>query len=178
MNADAAGAAYLDSLQSDKGAIVKKELNRMFARHKSKRRLAKEAEDAEESHHRQLQTEAVAAIERVIGPALQSLSEELKGRGHEAGVSLLLTNDSSPSAHLSFRIADDPHGPENASRLSFATTAAEDSFEVTAEVWGREGREPLAGKAARRETRTIPNVNADWVTARAVAFVGCVLDRA
>jgi hypothetical protein len=157
---------------------VKKELNEMFTRHKAKMRLAEEAEAAEKSYHRELQTQAVAAIESVIGPALQSLSEELKGRGHEADVFLLLSNDSSPSAHLSFRIANDPHGPANASRLSFDTTAAEDSFEVTAEIWGREGREPFVGKAARRESKSIPNVSDAWVKARAVAFVGYVLDRA
>jgi len=159
---------------------VKDELSKLLKGHRAKRRLEKDVEDAEEKGHQAFQALAVNAIEKVIAPALQALSQELKGHGHEADVLLLVGTDSFPSAHLSFRIIDqdDPQDSASASRLSFSTTTSQDMFEVRTEIWGREGKETSLSNTGKPEARRIAEVDADWVTAQGLSFVSCVLDRA
>jgi len=158
---------------------MKDELNKLLKDHFAKRRQEKDVEDAEEKSHQEFQALAVDAIEKVIAPALKALSQELKGHGHEADVSLLVGTDSYPSVHLSFRIVDrdDPHDPANASRLSFSTTTSQDKFEVRTEIWGREGKE-AGSNAGKPEAKPIAEVDAEWVTAQGLSFVSCVLERA
>lgn len=158
---------------------MKDELSKLLHDHVAKRRREKDVEDAEEQDHQAFQALAVGAIEKVIAPALKALSQELKGHGHEADVSLLVGTDSYPSVHLSFRIVDQdgPDDPVSASRLSFSTTTSQDNFEVRTEVWGREGKETCSN-TGNPEARPIAKVDAEWVTAQGLAFVRCVLDRA
>jgi hypothetical protein len=158
---------------------MKDKLDKLFKDHIAKRRREQDVEDAEEKDHREFQVLAVDAIEKVIAPSLNALSRELKGHGHEAEVSLVVGADSYPSAHLSFRIGDrdDPHGAASASRLSFSTTASQSKFEITTEIWGREGREQ-GGRSGKLGSRPIAEVDAEWVTAQGLSFVSSVLDRA
>jgi len=158
---------------------MKDELDKLLKSHVAKRRLEKDVEDAEEQGHQAFQALAVNTIENVIAPALQALCQELKGHGHEAGVSLLVGLDSYPSAHLSFLIVDqdDSSGAASASRLSFSTTSSQDKFEVKTEIWGREGKE-AGSNSGKPEARPIAEVDAEWVTAQGLAFVSSVLDRA
>ena len=158
---------------------MKDELKKLLNDHSAKRRREQDIEDAEEKGHQDFKVLAVDAIEKVIAPSLTALSQELKGHGHEASVSLLVGADSYPSAHLSFRIVDrdDPTGAASASRLSFSTTSSQDKFEVTTEIWGREGKES-GSHSGKPEARPIAAVDAEWVTAQGLSFVGCVLERA
>ena len=159
---------------------MKDKLSQMLKDHSARRRLEKDVEDAEETGHQEFQARAVVVIEKVIAPALKALSQELKSHGHDAAVSLLVGTDSYPSAHLSFRIVDrdNPEGPESASRISFSTTTSQDKFEVRTEIWGREGKEISRNESGKPETRPLAEVDADWVTAQALCFVGSVLERA
>lgn len=158
---------------------MKDELNKLLNDRIAKRRQEKDVEDAEEKGHQEFLALAVDAIEKVIAPALEALSQELKGHGHEAGVSLLVGTDSYPSAQLSFRIVDrdDPHDLTSASQLSFSTTASQDKFVVRTEIWGREGKE-AGSNTGKPEARPIAEVDAEWVTAQGMSFVRCVIDRA
>ncbi|HET9386716.1 MAG TPA: hypothetical protein VFO67_16405 [Gemmatimonadales bacterium] len=159
---------------------MKDELSRLLKAHGAKRRQEKDVEEAEEKGHQVFQALAVDTIEKVIAPALEALSQELKGHGHEADVSLRVGTEAYPSAHLSFRIInrDDPLDPASASRLSFTTTPSQDRFEVRTEIWGREGKETGLINTGNPETRRIAEIDAGWVTAQGLSFVGCVLDRA
>jgi hypothetical protein len=159
-------------------AAVKDALNKLLKAHTAKRRRKQDAEDAEEKDHQVFQASAVNAIEKVIGPTLMALSRELEGHGHEAAVSLRVGKDSFPSAHLSFRIGDrdDPNGAASASRLSFSTTASQNKFEVTTEIWGRQGKD-AENNTSKLESRPIAEVDAAWVTAQGLLFVSGVLDR-
>lgn len=155
------------------------ELDKLLQGHTAKRRREKDVEDAEEKDHQDFQALALDAIEKVIAPALKTLSLELKGHGHEAGVSLLIGAESYPSAHLSFRIVeqDDAQGTANASRLSFSTTITQNMFEVSTEIWGREGKD-AGSHTSKLDSRRIAEVDSAWVTAQGLAFVARVLDRA
>jgi len=157
---------------------VKDALNKLLKAHTATKRRKQNVEDAEEKDHQKFQASAVVAIEKVIGPALAALSRELVAHGHASDVSLRVGKDSYPSAHLSFRIGDpdDPDGAASASRLSFSTTASEDKFEITTEIWGREGKD-AKNDTGKREARPIAEVDTKWVTAQALSFVSCVLDR-
>ena len=157
---------------------MKDALNKLLKAHTAKKRRNQDVEDAEEKDHREFQASAVIAIEKVIGPALTALSRELVAHGHESSVSLRVGKDSYPSAHLSFRIGDpdDPNGAASASQLSISTTASQDKFEVTSEIWGREGKD-AKNNTDKRESRPIAGVDAKWVTAQGLSFVSCVLDR-
>ena len=157
---------------------MKDALNKLLKAHTAKKRRNQDVEDAEEKDHREFQASAVVAIEKVIGPALTALSRELVAHGHESSVSLRVGKDSYPSAHLSFRIGDpdDPNGAASASQLSISTTASQDRFEVTSEIWGREGKD-AKDNTGKPESRPIAEVDAKWVTAQGLSFVSCVLDR-
>lgn len=158
---------------------MKDALSKLLKAHSAKQRKKRDIEDAEEKDHREFQVAAVNAIEKVIGPALTSLSEELGQHGHRAGVSLRIGTDSFPSAHLTFRIGDpdDPSGAVSESRLSISTTASQNKFEVTTEVWGRHGKDS-ENSASKLESRSIADVDTKWVMAQGLAFVSTVLDRA
>jgi len=162
------------------GATMKSELSKLLKGHTARKRQEKDLENAEEKKHETFKAQAVSAIEKVIGPALSALSQELKDHGHEADVSLLSSKDSYPSVHLSFRLIDkdEPQDSGSASRLSFSTTPAQDRFEVRSEIWGREGKETGLGNTGQPETKTIAEVDSDWVTKQALSFVSCVLERA
>jgi len=159
---------------------MKDELNELLKSHAAKKRRERDFENAEESWHEAFKALASDTIEKVITPALSALSQELKGHGHEADVSLLASTDSYPSVHLSFRLIDrdDPQEQASASRLSFSTTPAQDKFEVRTEIWGREGKETGLGNTGKPEMKPIAEVNAEWVTKQALSFVGSVLERA
>jgi hypothetical protein len=159
-------------------AAVKDALNKLLKAHTAKRRKKQDVEDAEEKDHQVFQASAVKAIEKVIGPTLSALSRELEGHGHEASVSLRVGKDSFPSAHLSFRIGDrdDPNGAASASRLSFSTTASQNKFEVTTEIWGRQGKD-AENNTSKLESRPLAEVDTAWVTAQGLLFVSGVLDR-
>jgi hypothetical protein len=160
--------------------MMKSELSKLLKGHTAKKRREKDLENAEEKKHQTFKAQAASAIEKVIAPALSALSEELREHGHEADVSLLSSADSYPSVHLSFRLIDqdEPQDAGSASRLSFSTTPSQDQFEVRSEIWGREGKETGLGNTGKPETKTIAEVDSEWVTRQALSFVSCVLDRA
>jgi hypothetical protein len=160
--------------------MMKSELSKLLKGHTAKKRREKDLEDAEEKKHETFKAQAVSTIEKVIAPALSALGQELREHGHEADVSMLSSADSYPSVHFSFRLidADAPQDAGSASRLSFSTTPTQDRFEVHTEIWGREGKETGLGNTGKPETKPIAEVEAAWVTAQALSFVGCVLERA
>jgi hypothetical protein len=165
--------------QKQTGAAMSHELDKLLQNHTAKRRREKDAEDAEEKGHQEFRVLAVDAIEKVIAPALKTLSLELKGHGHEASVSIRVGADAYPSAHLTFRIVDqdDAQGAASVSRLSFSTTVSQDKFEVSTEIWGREGKD-AGNNTIKLDSKRITEVDSSWVTAQGLTFVGCVLDRA